>query len=140
MLVRRRMNKVVARHADGTIVKGTSMNVDVSKPTIHVRTSDGKMTGVRLADLKALFFVKSLEGDSAHNEAMAAAPADPRARGSHLIEMRFRDGERLVAFANRFPPAGAFFFVVPVDSASNNVRILVNRAELHSIEKATEAA
>ncbi len=138
--VRRRMNKVVARHADGTVVKGTSMNVDVTKPTIHVRTSDGKMAEVRLADLKALFFVKSLEGDPAHNEAMAAAPADPRARGSHLIEMRFRDGERLVAFANRFPPAGAFFFVVPVDSASNNVRILVNRAELRSIEKATEAA
>jgi hypothetical protein len=134
------VNKVVARLADGTVVKGTSMNVEVAKPTIHVRTSDGKMTEVRLADLKALFFVKTLEGDAAHNEAMSAAATDPRARGSHLVEMRFRDGERLVAFANRFPPVGAFFFVVPVDSASNNVRILVNRAELVSIEKTTDAA
>ena len=66
------MNNVVARFADGRIVKGVSMNVDITKPACHVRTSDGKMEEVRLADLKALFFVKSLDGDSAHNEAMAA--------------------------------------------------------------------
>jgi hypothetical protein len=131
------MNKVVARYANGTVVKGTSMNVDPTKPVIHVRTSDGPTSEVALADLKALFFVKSLEGNAAHDEAMSAAPADPRARGSHLIEMRFHDGERLVAFANRFPPVGAFFFVVPVDSGSNNIRILVNRAQLVSVEKAT---
>jgi hypothetical protein len=83
--------------------------------------------------------VKSLEGDAAHDEAMSAAPADPRARGSHLIEMRFRDGERLVAFANRYPPAGAFFFVVPVDTGSNNIRILVNRAQLVSVDKVAHA-
>jgi uncharacterized protein DUF6982 len=134
------MNKVVARYADGRVVKGTSMNVDPAKPAVHVRTPEGPVAAVALTDLKALFFVKSLEGDSAHNEVMAAAPTDPRARGSHLVEMRFRDGERLVAFANRFPPAGAFFFVLPVDPDSNNIRILVNRAELVSVEKASPAA
>ena len=133
------MNKVVARYADGTVVKGSSMNVDPTKPTIHVRTADGPTSEVALAELKALFFVKSLEGNAAHDEAMRAAPADSRARGSHLIEMRFRDGERLVAFANRFPPVGAFFFVVPVDTASNNLRILINRTQITSIEKVTPA-
>ncbi len=133
------MNKVVARYANGTVVKGSCMNVDTTKPTLHVRTPEGSTAVVALADLKALFFVKTLEGDAKHQEGMAVAPADPRARGSHLIEMRFRDGESLVAFANRYPPVGAFFFVVPVDSASNNIRILVNRAETVSIEKATEA-
>ena len=83
------MNNVVARFADGRIVKGVSMNVDITKPACHVRTSDGKMEEVRLADLKALFFVKSLDGDSAHNEAMAAEATDPRARGSILVELRF---------------------------------------------------
>jgi hypothetical protein len=134
------MHKVVARYADGTVVKGTSMNVDPSKSTVHVRTPDGQMAEVTLTDLKALFFVKTLEGDANHNEAMSAPPADPRARGSHLVEMRFRDGERLVAFANRYPPIGAFFFVLPVDADSNNVRILVNRAELTTIERAVRGA
>jgi hypothetical protein len=134
------MHKVVARFADGTVVKGTSMNVDPAKPTVHVRTPDGQMAEVSLTDLKALFFVKTLEGDATHDEAMSAPPADPRARGSHLVEMRFRDGERLVAFANRYPPIGAFFFVLPVDADSNNIRILVNRAELTTIERAAGGA
>jgi hypothetical protein len=134
------MNKVVARYANGTIVKGSSINVDVAKPTIHVRTADGKTVEVRLAELKALFFVKTLEGDAAHNEAMNAAPGDSRGRGSHLLDMRFRDGERLVAFANRYPPTGSFFFVAPVDTRSNNIRILVNRAEVVSIDKVGQAA
>ena len=134
------MNKVVARFADGRIAKGVSMNVDITKPTCHVRTSDGKMEEVRLADLKALFFVKSLDGDSAHNEAMAAEATDSRARGSILVELRFTDGERLVAFANRFPPLGAYFFLVPVDPKSNNIRILVNRAQVVSIDRLTQAA
>jgi Family of unknown function (DUF6982) len=133
-------NKVVARFADGRLVKGMSMNVDPSKPTLHVRTAEGKMEEVRLADLKALFFVKSLDGDSGHNEAMAAEPSDPRARGSHLVELRFRDGERLVAFANRYPPLGAFFFLVPVDGKSNNIRILINREQVVSIDRLNRAA
>lgn len=134
------MNKVVARYANGGLVKGESLNVDPSKPTIHGRTSDRKMTEVRLAELKALFFVKSLDGDSTHAEAMSAVPADPRSRGSHLVELRFRDGERLVAFANRYPPLGAFFFLVPVDTKSNNIRILVNRQQVLNIEKLGQAA
>jgi hypothetical protein len=134
------MNKVVARCADGRLVKGVSMNVDPSKPTVHVRTADGKMEEVRLADLKALFFVKSLDGDADHNEAMLAQPTDPRARGSHLVELRFRDGERLVAFANRYPPLGAYFFLVPVDPKSNNLRILVNREQVATIDRFNDAA
>ena len=43
------------------------------------------------------------------------------------MEVRFKDGERLVALANRYPPLGKLFFLVPVDPASNNIRILVNR-------------
>ena len=88
-----------------------------------------------MSALKALFFVKSLDGDAAHNEAMSVEADDPRARGSHLVELRLKDGERMVAFANRFPPLGAVFFLVPVDAKSNNLRILVNRAEVLSISR-----
>jgi hypothetical protein len=71
---------------------------------------------------------------------MAAEATDPRARGSILVELRFTDSERLVAFANRFPPLGAYFFLVPVDPKSNNIRILVNRAQVVSIDRLTQAA
>ena len=56
------------------------------------------------------------------------------------MEVRFKDGERLVALANRYPPLGKLFFLVPVDPASNNIRILVNRDQLDSLEKVSSAA
>jgi hypothetical protein len=129
------MNKVVARFADGRLVKGSCLNVDQTKPACHIRTSDGQMVEIRFADLKALFFVKSHEGDAAHNEAMAVADADARVRGSVVVDLQFKDGERLVALANRFPPVGNVFFVVPVDAKSNNLRILVNREQVAMLER-----
>jgi hypothetical protein len=133
-------NKVVARFADGRLVKGISLNVDTTKPSCHVRTADGTMHEVRFAELKALFFVKSLDGDPSHNESSTVSESDPRVRGSHVIEFRFRDGERLVALANRYPPLGVLFFVVPADTRSNNIRILVNRDQVSSMDRLGKAA
>lgn len=128
-------NSVVARLADGTLVKGTTLNVELSKPSFHVRTAEGHMVEVKLASLKALFFVRDLAGDPQHNDQERLSPGDPRLRGSKLIELRFRDSERLLGLTNRYPPVGAFFYVLPVDPTSNNMRVLVNRAEVVSISQ-----
>lgn len=127
-------NLVVARFADGRLLKGSSLDVDHNRPTCHIRAGDGTMTQVKLADLKALFFVKSLHGDAKHVEGRDIAPVDPRLRGSKLVEVTFRDGEKLVGLSMRFPPKLPFFFLVPVDSASNNVRILINGEQTIGIE------
>jgi hypothetical protein len=84
--------------------------------------------------------VKSLDGDPSHTESDSVVESDPRVRGSHVIEFRFRDGERLVALANRYPPLGALFFVVPADGKSNNIRILVNRSHVSSMDRLGKAA
>ena len=123
-------NLVVARYADGRTVKGNSLDVDPNRPQCHVRTSDGQMVEIALADLKALFFVRTQAGDPEHHEGRAIEPADPRLRGARLIEVTFRDGETVVGLATRYPPNRPFFFLVPVDPASNNVRVLVNQAEI----------
>jgi hypothetical protein len=130
------INNVVARFADGRLAKGTSLDVDPTKPLCHVKTADQGMVEVKLAELKALFFVKSLNGDSRRQDAERPDPKDPRLRGSTLVEVEFRDGERLVGLSNRYPPVGTYFFVLPVDPASNNVRILVNRAQARNVGKA----
>lgn len=124
-------NSIVANLLDGRVVKGISLDVDPTKPLCHVRTDQG-IVKVKLADTKALFFVRDLTGDPARNDVQDPAPDDPRQHGSTRIEIRFKDGERLVAFTNRYPPRGAFYFVVPVDPASNNSRILVNQAAVAS--------
>lgn len=123
-------NQVVARFADGRILKGSSLDVDPARPRCHVRSSDGTMTPVQLSDLKALFFVRSLDGDAAYVEGRDIEATDPRLRGSKLVEVTFQDGERLVGLSVRYPPRGDYFFLVPVDPRSNNLRILVNSAQV----------
>ncbi|MCC6317982.1 MAG: hypothetical protein IT361_09850 [Gemmatimonadaceae bacterium] len=124
------VNSIVARYADGRIVKGTSLDVAQDRPTCHVRTATGDMVEVELKDLKALFFVKSLDGDRTHQEGTTVDPADPRLRGARLVEVTFHDGERVVGLALRYPPNKPYFFLTPADSVSNNLRILVNRAQI----------
>jgi len=127
-------NLVVARYLDGTILKGTSLDVDPAKPAFHLRPPEGITAEVKLKDLKALFFVRSLDGDMARHEGKALDPADPRAKGSTVVSMRFPDGEVMVGLTNRYPPNRPFFFVVPVDPESNNIRVLVNRGAVQKIE------
>jgi len=126
-------NEVVARYTDGRLVRGISLDVDPTRPTCHVKTREQGTVEVRLADLKALFFVKDLTGKPEHKEAMSVEAGDARARGACTIDLQFADGERVVGLTVRFPPIKPFFFVVPVDGKSNNIRILVNRAAVKSM-------
>lgn len=125
-------NFVVANLLSGEVVKGISLDVDATKPVCHIRTDAG-VVKVKLADTKALFFVRNLAGDPQRNDQQAVAPDDPRQRGATMVEIRFKDGERIVAFTNRYPPRGVFHYVVPVDPASNNSRILINQAAVASL-------
>jgi hypothetical protein len=109
------------------------MDVDPGKPSCHIRTPDGAIYTVELMELKALFFVRSLNGDARHSEAMELETADRRQFGSTLVELTFADGERMVGLTNRSQPNRNFFFVLPVDARSNNIRVLVNRSALKSV-------
>lgn len=126
-------NNVVARYIDGRMVKGSSLDVAQDRPKFHVREDDGTMTQVLLSELKALFFVKSLDGNSEHVEGQEIDAVDPRLRGSRVLEVTFHDGEKIVGLCTRYPPKGPSFFLVPVDSDSNNLRILVNSAALQDM-------
>lgn len=125
--------KVVAHFIDHGIVKGTSVDVDPGKPRCHIRTETGPVE-VDLAQVKALFFVKDLAGRSEYTDERTPRTGDARLRGSHPVKLTFVDGEQLHGLMNRFPPNRPFFFVVPIDPASNNDRILVNREALVAVE------
>ncbi|MBI5837195.1 MAG: hypothetical protein HZB25_08115 [Candidatus Eisenbacteria bacterium] len=127
-------NFVVARHADGRVVKGTSMDVDPSRPVCHVRTPEGVTVDVRLADLKALFFVKDLSGNAKYTDATRPDPADARLRGARTIRVTFEDGETIVGITHHFPPTRAYYFVLPLDAASNNIRVLINASRVKGVQ------
>ena len=121
-------NEVVAHYLDGRVVKGISLDVDPGRPLCHIKTQSQGTLEVKLAELKALFFVKDLIGNSGRSDVLKLEAKDERARGSYPIELEFADGEQLVGLTVRYPPVRPFFFVLPADSKSNNLRVLINRA------------
>jgi hypothetical protein len=134
------LQKIVAHLIDHTIIKGTSGDVDPKRPLCHVQTQDRGMIAVDLREVKALYFVKDFGGRPGYDETHVPVAGDPRLRGSKPVEIHFKDGERMGALVNRYPPLGPFFFVLPLDPHSNNVRILVNREATASIQARDQPA
>lgn len=126
---------VVARYQDGRVLKGTSLDVDPNRMIFHLRPAEGPAIQVNLSDLKALFFVRDLEGNPARDDQQTLDPDDPRSRGSVIVRLGFADGETITGLTISWPPRKQFFFVVPVDTGSNNVRILVNRDAVIAMEQ-----
>jgi len=123
-------NRVVAHLNDGRLIKGMSLDVAPSRPKCHVRTESDGVVPVTLADLKALFFVHDLNGNPDYVESDQPVDGDVRLHGTRQIELKFADGERMVGLTNRVPPPRPFFFVMPIDNRSNNIRLLVNSGAL----------
>jgi hypothetical protein len=118
--------KVVAHFLDGHLVKGFALDFRHSRETFRIRLWDAVdpevSTRIRLADLKALFFVKAFEGDATYRELSDTARASLL---GNQVSVRFRDGEVLRGTSPRRDPSGAGFFLVPMDLRSNNRRVYV---------------
>jgi len=129
-------NKIVARYVDGRQIKGVTQDFAVGKPEFHVFEGGNEATKavpVSVVDLKAVFFVRSYNGDKTHKEYKLFDRAKVQAR---KILVCFRDGEKLVGFTLGYNAEKQGFFVTPSDPESNNTRVyVVNRAvrEIHWI-------
>ena len=124
---------IVAHFIDGRVQKGLSLDVDPRKPLCHLKTESGGMIEVALADVKALFFVKSAAGRPAYQESKDVVPGDSRLVGAKRVRVVFADREEIVGLMNRFPPITPYFYMLPIDLESNNIRILVNRSAVKQI-------
>ena len=128
---------VVAHRTNGTIAKGTSLDVDIKHPACHLRTQAGEVIEILLADVKALFLVKSFTGESTHHESKEPQVGDSRLVGARRVRVVFEDGEEVVGLMNRYPPITRFFFMLPMDPESNNIRILINGAAVKEMGEVT---
>lgn len=118
---------IVAHFIDGTVQKGLSLDVDAKRPQCHLKTDTGTIE-VELSAIKALFFVKTATGRPTYNEIKEPANGDSRLVGAKRVRVAFADSEEIVGLMNRYPPITPYFFMLPIDPHSNNIRILVNRA------------
>jgi hypothetical protein len=121
------VNKVVARFANGRIIKGTTTDFFPNKDRLHVSVFDApdgdQLVCIRIEDLKAIFFVKDFEGDPLHDQLNEIDPS------RHVLErpirVTFKDGEVLVGVTSGYRPERPGFFLEPVDPESNIERCFV---------------
>ncbi len=121
------MNKVVARFADGRVVKGTTADFVPAKEVFHLNvmteTAGAKPIEIHTSELKALFFVKDFAGDSQHVDSNEFEPSRPPA--GRKIRVEFKDGEVLIGTTTGYQPGRPGFFLMPADSGSNTERCYI---------------
>ncbi|HCU69822.1 MAG TPA: hypothetical protein DGF30_11550 [Desulfomicrobium sp.] len=128
------MNKIVARYADGRMVKGTTVDFFPTKDLFHVSVAENggtRLVEVSLKELKALFFVRDFSGNPKHvqsNEFDSSKPAPGR-----KLKVVFSDGEVLVGTTTGYQPGRPGFFIVPADTAANTERCYIVTAHTREV-------
>ena len=120
-------SKIVARYRNGKLLKGYTQNFSPNKPGFHVNlqsaSGSGDLVEVILEDLKAVFFVRDFTGNAKHVERKRLAPGErPQGR---LMEVTCKDGEVMVGTTTGYDPKRPAFFLFPIDSSANNVRVFI---------------
>lgn len=122
------VNLVVAKKKNGTMMKGSIGNFLPNKLSFHlnIRTDEKESTiELKVEDLKAIFFVKRLEGDkTSHDVPEKITLPKIHALGKH-ISVNFVDGEVIEGFTHSLHLDRAGFYMTPNDATSNNIRIFV---------------
>jgi len=118
--------RVVARFADGQVLKGTTQDFFPNRPAFHVLPAGGGPgVEVRCRQLKALFFVKTFEGNSKRKDLPGFIAAPPETAHGKKVAVRFKDGEIICGYSLSYAPDRDGFFLFPSDAGTNNSRIFV---------------
>ena len=123
---------IVARFADGRVVKGTTHDFSPVKDAFHVTPQEAGAKPVRILvnDLKAVFFVKDMAGDPSYTDGQQFDQPVP----GRKVRVTFVDGEVIVGTIHSYQPDRPAFFVSPADPKSNNDRVCVAKKAVKSVD------
>ena len=115
-------NLVVARFKDGRVCKGITRDFSSDAEFFHISGVDpppgSQPRRIWLSDLKALFWVKDLNGNPHHPNRIPPQPeAEP---GETLAVVRFNDDEILPGHTLDYAGIGKGFFLIPAEPEANN--------------------
>lgn len=133
-------NKVVARYLDGRVLKGVTRDFSPNRVSFHIEAhGTGEMVELRCRHLKALFFVRSLDGDSSRQDLRGFVEGPAETAQGRKIAVRFRDDEFVCGYTLSWSPDRDGFFLFPSDSGSNNQRIYVITASTDEVKAGPQA-
>jgi hypothetical protein len=134
--------RVVVHVKGGKLLKGFTHDFRPGKSAFTLISEEkedrGKTHEVRIADLKAIFFVRRLEGNVLYREKKKFKEVSATHLQGHRIELRFKDGEVIRGTTLDYSVGKQGFFVTPVDPMSNNQRIYVVADALRAVRFATD--
>ncbi len=122
-------NLVVAHYKDGRLLKGFTRDFSPVRDAFHLTSEldedKGKMYTVWLAELKAVFFVRTLQGSLEYKEKKRFDEVDTSKQRGLKVKLLFNDGETVRGISLGYSKERKGFFLIPVDPKSNNERIWV---------------
>jgi hypothetical protein len=124
---------VVARFLDGRLLKGTIHDFAPNKQEFHLYEGGNERSravAVPAESLKALFFVKSYEGNKDHVDSVEHQGGGQ----GRKIRVRFLDGEEMAGTTMGYSPQKQGFFLIPADAEGNNVRVYVLNSAVAKVE------
>jgi hypothetical protein len=128
--------KIIARYADGKMLKGTTENFWPDCTTFHVTPVDAERGAptvpVSVGELKAVFMVRDFDGDPEYVDKKAFDERTPY--GKRLV-VTFKDGEELWGASVKYDRTGTGFFLFPADPDTNNERIFVINAAVDKVRE-----
>jgi hypothetical protein len=131
-------NLVVARYRDGRMVKGVTYDFGPQKRAFHLISAgaEGKeiSSEVSLSELKAVFFVKSLEGRKGYPSTRGLLKEKAEPVVAIKVKVTFFDGETMEGTTHGYTPEREGFFIVPMEKDSNNLRIFIVSTAVKNIE------
>jgi hypothetical protein len=123
--------QVVAHYTDGKMLKGTTQDFNPNRPSFHIKPADGgPAVEVRCGLLKAVFFVKSFEGNPKRQDLRGFIAAPAATNHGKKLAVRFKDGELMCGYTLSHRPDREGFFLFPADSEGNNIRVYVLVAQV----------
>lgn len=133
-------NKVVARYLDGRVLKGVTRDFSPNRISFHVEVDGtGEIIELRCRHLKALFFVRSLDGDSSRQDLRGFVEGPAETAQGRKIAVRFRDDEFVCGYTLSWSPDRDGFFLFPSDAGGNNQRIFVIAGSTDEVKSGVQA-
>lgn len=127
-------SKLVVRYMNGRVVKGRTLDFSSTKDSFHLLAEDDPQNPVeiRLAQAKAVFFVKDFIGNRDYDE---RKEFDGRSQMmGKKIQVTFIDGEVLTGRAEVYMPNRKGFMLFPADPQSNTEKVFVVNVSVKEVK------
>ena len=123
-------DKVIARFKDGSLIKGKIHDFFIDNTKFSFETTKGERSKISVEELKSIFWVKDFQGNKNHRDKFNFELDI----GGRRIRVRFFDGELIIGHTIGYSPNKPGFFMVPLDTESNNKGVFVIKSATEIIE------